>query len=52
MLYEKEYFKVSNLDGTVTNYVTASNVFEAIDRAREISDSEDFKIVQRIERCC
>jgi hypothetical protein len=52
MLYEKERFKVSNIEGTVSVYVMASNVFEAIDRAREISGSEDFKIVQRIERCC
>ena len=49
MLYEKERYKVSNLDDTVSVYVIASNAFEALNKAKEITDSEDFKIAQRIE---
>lgn len=49
MLYEKDRYKVSNINETVWVYVVASNVFEALDIAKEFTESEDFKIAQRID---
>lgn len=49
MLYEKERYKVSNFDGTVSVYVVASNPLEALDKVKELTEWEELKIAERVD---
>lgn len=50
MLYEKERYKVSTLDETVSVYVLATNPIDALDQVRDLTGWwEELKIAQRID---
>lgn len=41
-------YKVTNMEGTVSIFVTATNQFDALDKARELSGSDDFRVVEQV----
>jgi hypothetical protein len=49
MLYETHRYKVSNMEETISIYVTATNPIDALDQVKKMTDCNDFKIAQRID---
>lgn len=49
MLYETCRYKVSNMEDTISIYVTASNPIDALDQVKRLTDCDDFKVAQRID---
>jgi len=42
-------YKVSTLDETISIYVVSTNPFDALEKAKEISERDDLQIVERID---
>lgn len=49
MLYEQYRYKVSNMDETVSIYVTATNPIDALEQVKKLTDCDDFKVAQRVD---